>query len=88
MFNTRMPGTDLYHDYAKCIYIRLRCAHAISLDHLRCGPPRCIPAYAGYKGRVQPTDNGGEAEICQTGAAVVVDEDVELVEFIGTDEGG
>ena len=52
------PWTDLYHNYAKCIDIRFPCIHAISSDHLRCGPPRCIPAHAGYKDRVQPTNNG------------------------------
>ena len=77
--HTRMLGTDLYDNYAKCIDIRLPCIHAISPDHLRCGPPRCIPAHAGYKYRIQPTNNGGEAEICQTGSAAVVDKDVELV---------
>ena len=77
--NPRTPGTDLYYNYAKCIDIRLLGIHTISPDHLWCGPPRCKPLYAGYKDRVQSTNNGGEAEICQTGAATVVDEDVELV---------
>ena len=79
MLGTGMRGTDLYDNYAKCIDIRLPRIHTISPDHLRCGPPRCKPLYAGYKYRVQSTNNGGKAEIGQTSTATVVDENVELV---------
>ena len=81
MYLTRMQGTDLYYNNAKCIDIRLHHAHTISHDHLRCGPPRCIPLYTGYKDRVQPTNNRGKAEICQTSTATVVNENVGLVEI-------
>ena len=80
MFGARMPGTDLYHNHAKSVDIRLPCVHTNSPDHLWCGPPQCIPPYAGYKDRVQPTNNGGKAEICQPGTATVVDENVGLAE--------
>ena len=76
----RMRGTDLYDNYAKCIDIRLRCAHTFFFDHLRCSPPWCKSLYGEYKYRVQPTNNGGKAKISQTGTAIVVDENVELVE--------
>ena len=79
MPGTRIRGTDLHHNYAKCINIRLPCILTISHDHLWCGPPRCKPPYAGYKYRVQPTNNGGKAEIGQTGTATMIDENVELV---------
>ena len=79
MLGARMRGTDLHHNYAKCIDIRLPCIRRNSPDHLWCGPPRCKPPYTGYKDRVQSTNNGGEAEICQTGMATMVDEDVGLV---------
>ena len=75
-----MPGTDLYHNYAKSIDIRLPRIHRISLDHLWCSPPRCKPLYTGYRDRVQPANNGGKAEIRQPGTATVVDENVGLVE--------
>ena len=74
-----MPQTDLYDNYAKCIDIRLPCVHESSFDHLRCGPPRCKPAFTGHKDRVQSANNGGKAKICQTGTAIVVDENVDLV---------
>ena len=79
MYLTRTPGTDLYYNNAECIDIRLPCIYTISHDHLRCGPPRCKPAYAGYKHRVQPTNDRGEAEICQTCMAIIVYENVDLV---------
>ena len=74
-----MSGTDLYHNDAKCIDIRLSRIRTISCNHLWCGPPRRKPPYARYNDRVQPTNNRGKAEICQTGTATMVNEDVGLV---------
>ena len=80
MLGTTVPRTDLYHNEAKCIDIRLACVYTISPDHLWCGPHRCKPPYVGYKDRVQPTNNGGKTEISQTGTAIVIDENIGLVE--------
>ena len=45
ILGTRVTRTDLYHNYAKSVDIRLPRVHAISPDHLRRGPPRCKPPY-------------------------------------------
>jgi hypothetical protein len=61
--------TDLYHNHAKRIDICLLCVSVAFLDNLR-----------GHKDKIQPTNDRGKAKICQTGSAIVVNENVGLVE--------
>lgn len=72
--------TDLYYNHSEGKHIRLLCIPVAFYENLRGSPPCGVSLYLGHKDRIQPTNNRGKAEVCQTSVAAMVDEDIGLAE--------